>query len=84
MTASEKKYARIALETLSQRNGRDALVDPLENIGTACYDDEPEEDLIESIIDSMEVGDIDRNTIGWDLRSAQGYGNEAYHAWLDI
>jgi len=39
--------------------GRQRLVEELENIGCACYDDEPNEDLIEAIIHSIECNDID-------------------------
>ena len=55
LTPEAKKYCKEALKA----QGREFLVQQLENIGIACYDDEDEETLAEAAVDSVEAGDID-------------------------
>lgn len=55
LTPEAKEYCKEALK----EQGRDSLVQMLENIGIACYDDEDDDTLAESAVDSVQAGDIE-------------------------
>jgi len=54
-TDEAREYCKAAISLMT----REELVESLENIGVACYDDEPIEDFIDSYVDSVEAGDIE-------------------------
>ena len=55
LTEQAKTYCKEAISLME----RDEIVSTLEGIGTACYDDEKIEDLVDSYVDSVEAGDIE-------------------------
>lgn len=55
LTNPAKEYCTAVVEQMP----REELVAALENIGVACYDDEPIEDLVAAYVDSVEAGDIE-------------------------
>lgn len=78
LTDEAKKYAAEYLEA----QGREAVVQMLEGICIACYDDEDlTEDLIPAAVDSIEAGDIE---IPWDYATARATSYAAGMAWLDV
>jgi hypothetical protein len=78
LTQNAKKCLFAYLRLVS----RDELAAMIEGCGGAAYDDEPVEDFIMSVIDSMEAGDIPFDT---SLAYAKSLNdNEAWQAWLDV
>jgi len=63
------------------KQGRTELVSQLESIGIACYDEEDDETLADSAVDSVEAGDID---FDWGLGQAKAFGHHSYMLWLDV
>ena len=56
MTEEEKDALT---QRLVNHVGRAGIVEMLEAIGIACYDDETTEELAEAAVDSIESGDIE-------------------------
>lgn len=77
LTKPARKYCQAALEA----QGREALVEMLEGICIACYDEEDAEELAESAVDSIEAGDID---FDWGHGAVKVAGHYCYMLWLDI
>lgn len=77
LTDEARAYCQEALEV----RGRYKLVEMLESIGIACYDEEDVEELAEAVVDSVEAGDID---FEWDHVTAKNLHAYAYMLWLDI
>lgn len=77
LSESAKEYAKEALQTLE----RQELIDMLENIGCACYDEESEETFAEAIVDSIEAGDID---FDFSFVASKAYPPHIARLWLDI
>lgn len=55
LTEQAKTYCKEAISLM----GRDEIVQTLEGLCIACYDDEEIEDLVDSYVDSVEAGDIE-------------------------
>jgi hypothetical protein len=55
LTPEAKAYCTAAIELMD----REELVAALENLGIACFDNEPTEDFVASYVDSVEAGDIE-------------------------
>lgn len=72
-----KEYAKEALQTLD----RSVLIEMLEGIGVACYDEETEETFAEAIVDSIEAGDIE---FDFSFAASKAYPNHIARMWLDI
>lgn len=72
-----KAYAKEALQTLD----REVLIQMLEGIGCACYDEETEETFAESIVDSIEAGDIE---FDFSFAASKSYRHGIQMMWLDI
>lgn len=62
--------------------GREWLVEQLESIGIACYDDEPTSDFVAAFTDSHEAGDL--KDIPWGVFEAKSLSHEMYMAYLDV
>lgn len=77
LSEEARKYAIASISEIS----REEMVSLLEGIGCACYDDEPEEDFVESIVDSIEAGDIE---FEWSIWEAKSKSHSTYMLWLDI
>jgi hypothetical protein len=77
LTPEARIYCTAAVELME----REELVAALENIGVACYDDEPIEDFVESYVDSVEAGDIE---FDFGCNTAFSYPHHVKMKWLDI
>lgn len=78
LTQPAKDYAK---HVLLNFHSRDDMVTMLESVGCACYDDEPDDDLADAIIDSIEANDIHFD-FSWGVALARG--GEAKMLWLDM
>ena len=61
--------------------GRDHMVNDLEAIGIACYDDESDEVLADAFVSSVEAGDIE---FDFSHCQAKNRPRHLYLEWLDI
>lgn len=77
LTEAAKTYCTEALEALD----REELVNMLEGIGVACYDEEDNTVLAESAADSVEAGDIE---FDFGFHAAKASPHHVYMLWLDI
>ncbi len=77
LSEAAKAYAVEALQTLD----REELISMLENIGCACYDEEGKDVFAESIVDSIEAGDIE---FDWSFAASKSYRYGIQRMWLDI
>ena len=77
LTEQAKTYCKEAISTME----RDEIVSALEGIGTACYDDEEIEDLVDSYVDSVEAGDIE---FDFSYASAMQYSHHIKMMNLEI
>jgi hypothetical protein len=73
--------AKAYVKSVVLREGRQYLVEALENIGAACYDEEDDDTLADAVVDSIEAGDID---FDFGFYVARAFGGEQYRLWLDI
>lgn len=55
LTEQAKNYCKEAVATME----REEIVQTLEGLGIACYDDEETETLVDSYVESVEAGDIE-------------------------
>jgi len=78
LSEEAKAYCQASLE----RQGRGAVVEMLEGIGVACYDEEGVEELAEAAVDSVEAGDIEFD-FGMSAVDRSD-GDYLYRLWLDI
>ena len=79
LTTKARDYAI----TYWEKQPREDIQNILENqLGVAVYDDEPLEDLVESLVDSVEAGDVETDFFG--MTYAQSLGHHVYMQWLDI
>lgn len=77
LTPEAKAYCTAAIELMA----REELVAALENLCTACYDNEPTEDFVASYVDSVEAGDIE---FDFGYASARQYPYVVKNMWYDI
>lgn len=77
LTPEAKAYCTAAIELME----REELVAALENLGIACYDDEPIEDFVASYVDSVEAGDIE---FDFSHAAALSYPHHVKMMWYDI
>lgn len=77
LTDEAREYC---LEVVGEIN-RETMVEMLEGIGCACYDDEDISDFIEAIVDSIEAGDIE---FDFGIHAAKNQKHHMYMKWLDI
>ena len=77
LTKEAKAYCVAFLEA----QGREFLVQQLEGICVACYDEEDAAELAESAADSVEAGDIE---FDWSFAPAKASKHHVYMLWLDV
>lgn len=75
------KTARKYCKEYLKEQGREPLVEQLEGIGVACYDDDDLDDLLDCAVDSVEAGDIE---FDWSHAAAKSCNHRCYMLWLDI
>ena len=78
LTKEAREYCTAALLTRE----REDVVQELESICVACYDDETmEDDLVPSMVDSVEAKDID---FDWSFAASKQYPHSVQMLWLDV
>ena len=65
------------------QGGRESLIAQLEGVGCACHDEDSDETLAESVVESIEANDIDFN-FGMPSDRAYQPGAIRYSLWLNI
>ncbi len=77
LSEQAKQYCKACLLTLP----REELVEKLEAISIACYDDEDNEILADAAVDSVEAGDIH---FDWSFAFSKSMPHSVKMMWLDI
>ena len=78
LTEPAKLYCQAIFEGME----REALVEILEGqLSIQCYDHEDTDTLAESVVVSVEAGDIE---FDWSHDTAKASSRSNYHLWLDI
>ena len=77
----DKATKTYLIAAIGHTMGRKELTERLESTGTACFDDEPIEDLVEAFVDGIDAGDLE---FPLDFSTAKSMPRHIYMLWFDI
>lgn len=77
LTKEARAYCKEVVSTWS----REDLVAHVEGVGSAAYDDDDDDDLVESVVTSIEAGDID---FDFSYTGSKAYPHHIQMMALDI